>query len=241
MGESVSILSAFIAGVISFLSPCVLPLIPAYISFITGYDLEQLTTQTDRRSKLKIIYLAIGFVVGFSMVFILLGASATFIGRWLTASMAWISKLAGLLIIVFGIHLTGIFRIPFLMQEQRYQQHNRSVGMISAFLMGAAFAFGWSPCIGPLLAGILALASTKESVHQGILLLSVYSLGLGIPFILTAALMSAFVRWLQRFKKYLIWVERLAGVLLIVLGLLLMFGQLMHLTSWFGFMMKFSI
>lgn len=241
MTDSISFLSAFLAGVVSFLSPCVLPLVPAYISFITGYDLEQLSRVQDRKMQSRTIGLAVGFVLGFSLIFVLLGASATLIGQWLSRSMSWITKLAGVLIMLLGIHMTGLVRIPLLMREQRYHPLKSKAGLVSAFLVGAAFAFGWSPCVGPLLAGILALAGTKETVGQGMLLLTVYSLGLGIPFILTAALINPFLNWLKGFKRYLPWVERAAGVLLIALGVLLVTGKLMQLSNWFGFASTFAL
>ncbi len=241
MNDSISLLSAFLAGVVSFLSPCVLPLVPAYISFITGYDLEQLSHGQDRKMQSRTISLAVSFVLGFSLIFVLLGASATLVGQWLSQSMTWITKVAGVMIIVLGIHMTGLVRIPLLMREQRYRPLNAKAGLVSAFLVGAAFAFGWSPCVGPLLAGILALASTKDSVGQGVLLLTVYSLGLGIPFILTAALINPFLNWLKGFKRFLPWVERGAGALLIVLGILLVTGKLMQLSNWFGFASKFAL
>lgn len=234
MNASVSFSSAFIAGLISFLSPCVLPLIPAYLSYLTGLGVEQMK-QYNGRPPLRLTLLpALSFVLGFSTIFILLGATATFLGRWLTAHLALWEKIAGVFLIVLGLHLTGILRLNFLMMEKRLQVHQQRLNLLSAYLVGMAFGFGWTPCIGPLLAGILVLAGTQQTVGQGILLLAVYSAGVGLPFLAAAALMGPFLQWLGRFKHYLQWIEIGAGVLLLVLGLLMLTGGLSRLSGWFG-------
>jgi cytochrome c-type biogenesis protein len=178
--------------------------------------------------------MALVFVLGFSTIFVLLGASATFAGHWLLQHAQWLARLAGIMLIILGMHLTGIIQIPFLLLEKRFQMRNRKMSMFSAFLVGAAFAFGWSPCVGPLLAGILALAGSQNTVWQGMLLLALYSAGLGVPFLLAAAAIERFIYLLRRFRSYLRWIEIAAGVLLILLGITMLLGKMLMVAGWFS-------
>lgn len=238
---SISYVGAFLAGFLSFISPCVLPLIPGYLSFISGLSVEQLYDRNRRRENFtRVGVAALIFVLGFSTVFIVLGASATFIGGWLRHNLALFNKIAAVILVLFGLHLMGIFRIRTLNYEKRFHSGSRRFGMFSPFLIGLAFAFGWTPCIGPILGGILAIAANENSVGQGIVLLSCYSAGLGIPFILFALLFNYFIGFFSFFKKYFRQVEIISGLLLIGVGLLIFFDKLKllsaYLMDWFPFL-----
>ena len=229
MNESVGMFVALLAGVLSFLSPCVLPLVPSYLTFVTGMSLEDLQQGVDRRATLVHSLL---FVAGFSIIFITLGASASFLGVFLRYYEVWIARIGGALIIVLGLHLTGIFRIAPLMRERRVQIKDKPAGYIGTIGVGAAFGAGWTPCIGPVLGAILTLAGTEESVRSGIVLLSVYSLGLAIPFLISALALDLFLNTFSRFRRLLPLVEKASGVLLIILGLLLATGSFTILSSY---------
>ncbi|OGR83530.1 MAG: hypothetical protein A2636_02505 [Elusimicrobia bacterium RIFCSPHIGHO2_01_FULL_64_10] len=241
--DQVTVWAAFAAGIFSFLSPCVLPLVPGYVSFMSGMSLEELSKGLDR----KAVYRRAGggsifFVLGFSAVFTALGGSASAIGRVLASHMAILSKIAGAVIMAFGLHLTGLLPIKWLYYEKRLDAGRIPPGWGGSFLMGMAFAFGWTPCIGPILAGILALAAGQETVAQGMFLLLIYSLGLGIPFILTGFGTAAFMEFFQRYKRYIRWGEILAGCLLILVGGLIFSNRLTLLIGYAPkWLFKFSI
>ena len=223
---------AFLAGLASFLSPCVLPLVPGYISFISGLSLEELSkgeksSDVMRRAGLGSIF----FVLGFSVLFTALGATASSVGQLLSEHLRLISKLAGALIIVFGLHTSGLMPIKWLYYEKRVSAAGVPPSLAGAFLMGLAFACGWTPCIGPILAAILALAATEKTVLRGVILLMVYSAGLGIPFILTGFGVNAFLGFFARYKRYIRIGELAAGGLLVVIGLLVLSDRLTLLNS----------
>ncbi len=231
--ENITMIAAFVAGILSFLSPCVLPLIPGYISFISGASMQQLTTGEEiRKVRSKVLLSSLFFVLGFSVVFIALGASATAVGKLLLQYIRPLSIAAGIVIILIGIHLTGIIKIPALYREKRIQVTSKPIGFFGAFIIGLAFAFGWTPCIGPILAGILAVAGSQETVSQGIVLLAVYSLGLGIPFMLTALSITVFFKAFDKIKKYFKIIEWISGALLIVIGVLMITGGLTLIAGW---------
>jgi cytochrome c-type biogenesis protein len=237
---------AFGAGLISFLSPCVLPLIPGYISFISGVSIKEMTdgsvgTGLLNSQKYSIVLNSVFFIIGFSVVFILLGATATWIGTLLSSKISFLTKAAGLVIIVFGVFKMGLFRPLFIFKDIRFNIESKKVGFIWALLLGAAFAFGWTPCIGPILTGILAFASTLEHVNQGVLLLAVYSLGLGIPFLLTALGVNKFFRFFNRIKRHLGLLEKIAGGIMVILGLLIFFNKLIIIPGYLPFLNKFSL
>lgn len=220
--EQISIGIAFIAGILSFLSPCVLPLIPGYISFLSGLSLEELRGGAERGKVIRKAGLtSIFFVIGFSVVFISLGASASFIGRLLSTHAKFFTKIAGLAIVILGLHLTGILNVSRLNVEKRLRVKRFSPGVPGAFLIGLAFAFGWTPCIGPILAGILTLAATQGTVLKGMFLLAVYSVGLGIPFIITGFSIGIFMRFFERYRRLVRFGEIFAGLLLIAIGVLI--------------------
>lgn len=225
--DNIGVLMAFAAGIVSFLSPCVLPLVPGYVSFMSGLSLEELSKGAERRDVMIRAGLgSVFFVLGFSLVFTLMGASASAVGRFLSQYMQVISKVAGVLIILFGLHTIGILPVKWLFYEKRFSFQKVRPGWIGSFVMGLAFAFGWTPCIGPILAGILALAATQETVAQGTFLLAVYSMGLGIPFILTGFGTQIFLQFFNRYKRFIRWGEVFAGVLLIFVGGLIFTNKL---------------
>ena len=227
MNENVTLIAAFAAGFLSFVSPCVLPLIPGYISFVSGVSVEEMKADAaPATSRLQVFLTSLAFVIGFSLVFIALGASATAIGKFMFAKLPLLSKIAGVILIIFGLHTMGVFRLAFLETEKRVHSQRKPAGPLGAMLVGVAFAFGWTPCIGPILGGILAIAGSKNSVGEGILLLAVYSLGLGIPFLLTSLAINQFFGAAKKIRRYYHGIELASGVLLIAIGVLIITGQL---------------
>lgn len=224
---ALGIIVAFMAGLLSFLSPCVLPLVPSYIGFLTGMTLGE----TSDRRRAALIH-ALLFVAGFSLVFMLLGASATALGRALNYYQIWLQRIGGALIILFGLLCLGVFKAGLLTRERRLHLERKPVGYLGSALVGMAFAAGWTPCIGPVLGGILGLAATSSDVSRGMLLLGVYSAGLAVPFLIAAVALESFLDWFQRFRRFLPWVMRISGLLLIVVGLLLVTGEFTRLASW---------
>jgi cytochrome c-type biogenesis protein len=231
MEQNVTLLAAFAAGFLSFVSPCVLPLIPGYISFVSGVSLDEMRADTTpATSRLQVFMTSLAFVIGFSLVFVALGASATAVGKFLFARLPLFSKIAGAVLIVFGLHTMGVFRLAFLETEKRVHSQRKPAGPLGAVLVGVAFAFGWTPCIGPILGGILAIAGSKNSVTEGVTLLAVYSLGLGIPFLLTSLAINQFFGAAKRVRRYYHAIELASGALLIVIGVLIISGQLTIIT-----------
>jgi len=233
---------AFIAGLVSFLSPCVLTLVPGYISIVSGSSLDQLKARDKDASLLRTVLLSsVMFIIGFSVTFILLGASATWIGEVLVSRRELLDKIAGLILIVFGIHVLGIVKINALYKDKRFHNVDKPRGVFGAFVLGLAFAFGWTPCLGPILAGILTIASTKQTVTEGMLLLGVYSAGLGIPFLMTSLALNQFLSFYGRFKKHFHAVEVASGALVIAVGVLMITGSLTRLASWLSFLNRFAL
>ena len=227
MNTDVSLIAAFAAGFLSFVSPCVLPLIPGYISFVSGVSVEEMRADAaPATSRVQVFFTSLAFVLGFSLVFIALGASATAIGKFLFTKLPLLSKIAGVILIIFGLHTMGVFRLAFLETEKRVHSQRKPAGPLGAMLVGVAFAFGWTPCIGPILGGILAIAGSRNSVNEGITLLAVYSLGLGIPFLLTSLAINQFFGAAKKIRRYYHAIELTSGALLVVIGLLIMTGQL---------------
>jgi cytochrome c-type biogenesis protein len=233
MDESVGILAALTAGLISFVSPCVLPVVPAYLSFVSGMSIEEMKgSGATGASRLRLFLNCLAFVAGFSTVFIMLGASATVVGGFLNENAKILSKVAGVIIVIFGLHTMGVFKIPFLNYEKRFHQNQKSAGLLGSFLVGLAFAFGWTPCIGPILGAILGVAAEAETVGKGILLLAVYSLGLGIPFLLAGLFVESFFRVSSGVKKQFALIEKISGVFMIVVGLMIFFDLFTMLSTW---------
>ena len=229
MSDSVGIAVAFVAGVLSFLSPCVLPLVPSYLSFVTGMSLEDLQQGFDRR---RVLVHSGLFVAGFTLIFVLLGASASFLGGFLRYNSDWIARIGGAIIVVFGLHLMGVLRLAPLMREKRMHLSDKPVGYLGTLLVGVAFGAGWTPCIGPVLGAILTMAASQEHLLQGVWLLFVYSMGLAIPFVLSALALERFLAAFSRFRRLLPAVQVASGALLVVLGLLLVTGSFVLLAAW---------
>lgn len=218
---------SFTAGVLSFLSPCVLPLIPSYVSFITGLSLEDV-----QRSRRIALVNSLLFIAGFTVVFLALGATATVVGQLLFRQREWVSRIGGVLVIVFGLYLVGAFNFGFLARDRRVHVANKPLGYLGTFLVGMAFAAGWTPCIGPILGGVLTFTASSADLNRGLLLLSAYSLGLAVPFLLAALMIERFMATLQRYRSALAWTSRVSGVLLIIVGLLMVTGSMTVMNSW---------
>jgi cytochrome c-type biogenesis protein len=229
MTESVGIVIALTAGIFSFLSPCVLPLVPSYLSFVTGMSLEDLQEGADRGRTLTYALL---FVAGFSLIFVLLGATAGFLGQFLRVYEDWIVRIGGVVILVLGLHMAGVLRITPLLREVRFQVSDRPAGYLGAVGVGMAFGAGWTPCIGPQLGAIYTFAATRETMWAGVGLLGVYSLGLAVPFLITAVAVDRFLLFFKRFRRFIPVVEKASGFLLVLLGLLLVTGAFTALTTW---------
>jgi cytochrome c-type biogenesis protein len=233
-------IAAFVAGLVSFLSPCVLPLVPGYVSLISGAGVEELKSQ-DSRLLRKTMLNSVSFILGFSVVFITLGAISTEVGQLLARYKSTLAQVAGVVIVLFGLHLTGILRINALYADKRL--HNVKGGSTAggAFLIGFAFAFGWTPCVGPILAVILGFAATQDSVFKGIALLTVYSMGLAVPFLLTALGVERFLKFYSRFRTHMHAIEVASGALLIALGILLVMGRFTIISNYLSFLNRFAL
>ena len=234
MGLEISYLGALLAGLISFLSPCVLPLVPPYLCFLAGTTLDQLTDgdTIEPGISARVFVSAIMFVLGFTTVFVALGAAASWIGQVVLEYQRELSIAAGIVIIIMGLHFLGLFRIAFMNREARFHHNARPAGPFGAFAIGLAFAFGWTPCIGPVLGTILAVAASEDQVGYGASLLAVYSLGIGVPFLLAALAVGPFLRFMQKFKRYMGMVEKAMGGLLVVTGILFLTGAFTNFAYW---------
>ena len=226
-GDSVGVAVAFLAGVLSFLSPCVLPLVPSYVSFITGLSLDQL----EQRRWTAVIH-ALLFILGFTLIFVTLGATATGLGRLLNYHQRWLELAGGTLIVAFGVYLLGGFHWMPLERERRIHIEHKPLGYLGSVLVGLAFGAGWTPCIGPILGSILLYTSTRASLGQGLVLLLAYSLGLALPFLLAAFAVERFVEWFRRYRRLIPLVTRLTGALLLAVGLLVATGYFSLLAGW---------
>jgi len=232
MHSQVTYAGAFIAGLLSFLSPCVLPLIPSYITYITGLSFAELQAEQPAELVRRKTFLhSICFILGFTTIFVLLGASATYIGSFLQSHMTIIRKIGGVLIFLFGIHVTGMVPISLLLGEKRVSIRHKPAGYAGSFLVGLVFAAGWTPCIGPILASILMVAATEESITQGIILLLLYSLGLGIPFLLSSLALHQFLVIFNRYKRFIRIFEVLTGIFLMLVGVLIFTNWLSRLSG----------
>lgn len=233
-------IAAFLAGLVSFLSPCVLPLVPGYVSLISGVGAEQIKSQESRLLR-KIMLNSISFILGFSVVFVTLGAISTEVGQLLARYKSTLAQVAGVVIILFGLHLTGIFRINALYADKRLHNVKGGSTVGGAFLIGFAFAFGWTPCVGPILAVILGFAAAQDSVLKGTALLTIYSLGLAVPFLLTSLGLERFLKFYSRFRSHMHAVEVASGALLIVLGVLLVMNRFTIISNYLSFLNRFAL
>ena len=237
MVENPTFLAAFAAGVLSFISPCVLPLIPGYLSYISGLTLDEMQGTgegaiTLGAARRRVLVASIFFILGFSFVFICFGAAASVLGQYMLERQRLLAKIAAVIVIVFGLHTMGVLRIGWLYSEKRVQVEKKPTSLFGAFFVGLAFAFGWTPCIGPILAGILAIAGTQETIGQGVRLLAVYSAGLGLPFLLTALAINKFFSVFKRIRKHYHLIEIVSGLLLVVIGLLIFTNRFTLIAKW---------
>ncbi len=243
MEENVTLLAAFGAGLLSFISPCVLPLIPGYLSYISGLSLDEMrgtgaggavavAVAPPPAARRRVIVSSLAFILGFSIVFVALGAAASAIGQFLLERLPLLNRIAGAIIIVFGLHTMGVLRIEWLYQERRVQTRRKPAGVIGTMLVGIAFAFGWTPCIGPILAGIMAVAGSQETVGEGVQLLAVYSAGLGVPFFASALAINRFFGAMTRIRRHYHTVELVSGGLLVAIGILIFTNQFAVIAQW---------
>jgi len=246
MAENVTLLAAFGAGILSFISPCVLPLIPGYLSYISGLSLDEMrgtpvaagggpavAVAVPAAVRRQVVLASLAFILGFTIVFVALGASATALGQYVMARLSILGKIAGAIVILFGLHTMGVLRIEWLYQEKRVlTSQQRPEGFLGAALVGMAFAFGWTPCLGPILAGILAVAATQDTVGQGVQLLSAYSIGLGVPFFATALAINRFFAAFARIRRHYHKIEIVSGALLVAIGVLIFTDRFTIIAQW---------
>jgi len=221
---------AFIAGLLSFASPCVLPLVPPYLAYMAGVSIDELREER-ARTRRSVLASALCFVAGFSTVFVALGATASTVGQAISAYLVWLGYVAGILIVLMGLHFLHLLRIPLLDRTARIDSAKHA-GLFGAYVIGLAFGFGWSPCVGPVLAAILLIAGTQESASEGARLLFVYSLGIGIPFVIAAVFADSFMRWSARFRSHMGVIEKVIGVLLVIAGVLIFTGEMPAVANW---------
>ncbi|WP_455480264.1 cytochrome c biogenesis CcdA family protein [Bartonella sp. B12(2025)] len=235
MVMELSTVSVFFAGALSFLSPCVLPLVPPYLCYMAGIGIDDFRSEEhEERLSIRLALLSsvLAFVLGFTTVFVALGASASTVGKFISYYRDWFAIAAGVIIIIFGLNFLGLFKIAFLFRDVRFQTHKTPSGPLGAYIIGLAFAFGWTPCIGPILGPVITLAGTKETVGEGAFLLGIYALGLGVPFILAALFSSSFMKFFGAFRKHLGKVEKAIGILLVITGILFLTGSMQNFSFW---------
>jgi cytochrome c-type biogenesis protein len=240
VNADVSLIAAFVAGILSFISPCVLPLVPGYLSFISGVSLDSMraapagavVAAAPPAASRQVFFSSLAFVFGFSVIFISLGAAASTIGAALMERLTLMGKIAGVLLIIFGLHTMGLLKIGWLYKEKRFQTASKPAGLAGAFVVGLAFAFGWTPCIGPILGTILALAADEGTLQRGIVLLSVYSLGLGVPFLLTSLMVNQFFTAFAKIRRHYRLIEVTAGVLMVTVGVLIFTNRFTIITQY---------
>lgn len=230
--ENISILVAISAGLLSFFTPCVLPLIPSYMAFISGVSIEELTLHENlKQVRKKVILNSLMFILGFSLIFISLGASATFIAQFLSQNIRWLEIIGGVIIIIMGLHFTGVFRLRFLDRERAIHLKKKPIGYLGTLFVGVAFGAGWTPCVGPILGTILTMAATTQNVLEGILLLVFYSLGLGLPFFLSGLILHKFFEYFKVIRKYFKVITIIGGIFLISVGIMLLTGYFTIISS----------
>jgi len=231
--ENVSILVALSAGFISFLSPCILPLIPSYLAFITGVSLEEMAQQQNlKQVRKKVIVNSLFFILGFSLIFIILGASATFVGKFLSRNIRWFEIIGGSVVILLGLHFAGVFKLRFLEREKKIHMNRKPLGYLGTIVVGLAFGAGWTPCVGPILGAILTMAATTQNVLKGIVLLVFYSVGLGAPFFLAGLLLHKFFEIFKVIRRYFKLITVVGGLLLIIVGVLIITGYFSSISSY---------
>lgn len=232
MGQPLGVLVAFTAGLFSFLSPCVLPLFPSYLSFVTGMSVSDLSGDLTATARRRVLLHAVAFVAGFSLIFVMLGASFSAASAFLLDYRDWIRRIGGALIVIFGLYMAGLLRIGIFSRTTQWQLREKPVGYMGSLIVGVTFAIGWTPCVGPILGSILSLASTTETVQRGVGLLVAYSAGLGAPFLLSALALGVFLKFVRRYQRFIPVVERAAGLVLVVVGVLVFTNYYLVLNAW---------
>ena len=232
MTESLGVAVAFSAGLFSFLSPCVLPLFPSYLSFITGMSVDRLAADVDSATRTRVLLHSVAFITGFTAVFVSLGASFSVAGQFLLDYRDWIRIAGGALIVIFGLYIAGVLRVGFFGQTKQFQIRTKPAGFVGTFVVGVTFAVGWTPCVGPILGSILTLASNEKTLQQGVTLLLAYSAGLGLPFLLSSVALGGFLKFFKKYRPFIPTVERVAGVLLVAVGILVVTNYYIVLNSW---------
>jgi cytochrome c-type biogenesis protein len=232
MGQSLGVLVAFSAGLFSFLSPCVLPLFPSYLSFITGMSVDRLAGDVTGGARGRVLLHSVAFIAGFSAVFVSLGASFSAAGQFLFGYRDWIRVAGGALIVVFGLYISGFLRVGIFTRTKQLQIRNKPAGFVGSFAVGLTFAIGWTPCVGPILGSILTLASSDKTVQQGIALLLAYSAGLGLPFLLSSIALGGFLKFFKKYRRFIPAVERVSGIFLVAVGVLVATNYYIVLNSW---------
>lgn len=236
---NISFMIAFSAGLLSFISPCVLPLVPSYVSYITGLSLDDLCTSQDKKRVREIaVKNSLMFIMGFSTIFMILGASTTYIGQFFLEKQTIIRQIGGVLIVFFGLYIMGLFKVLFMSRDTRFHFKNRPAGYLGSYFIGVAFGAGWTPCVGPILGSILIYASTSGSVLTGVQLLGAYSLGLGLPLLMSSIGVQSFLLYFKKTVKYMDWISRVSGAFLVVVGIMIFTNSLTQLSSflneWFS-------
>ena len=231
--SEISYFYVVLAGLLSFLSPCVLPIVPGYLCFLAGTSLDKIASGEDASKERNVFYFALSFVFGFSTVFILLGASATLLSGLIYEYLDILRVVGGIIIIIFGVHFMQIIQLPFLNRDTRYQIESYRPGIVGSYVIGLSFAFGWTPCIGPILGSVLSIAASSETVTYGIILLFLYSAGLGIPFLLAAYAINGFMKFLSKIRNYIRVIEIFTGVLLVIFGILILTNRIQELAFFF--------
>jgi cytochrome c-type biogenesis protein len=232
MDVDVGLLTSFGAGIISFLSPCILPLVPPYLCFLAGSSLDELTVNPSLAKTSRVARRALAFVVGFSSIFIALGASASTLGQLVSDHLTLLSCIAGIIIFLLGLHMVGALRLLFLMRQAHFHPVRRPASILGAFVVGLAFGFGWTPCVGPVLTSILLLAGTEDTVARGAALLAAYAAGIGVPFLAAALFTGPFLKWMARFRRHLRTIEQVMGIFLIITGVLIFSGTMPVIGGW---------
>lgn len=230
--KDISMVLAFSAGLLSFLSPCVLPLVPAYVSYLTGAAIKGLNRG---KAKLYTLYKAIGFTLGFSIIFIIMGLSITTLGKYFDMYREYIRIIGGTLVIIFGLHISGLIKIKYLYYEKRFTEPSKLGSGASSILLGMAFAAGWTPCIGPILGSILLYAGSMSTVYKGVMLLAAYSIGLAVPFILTALAIESFSKYFKKISRHMALISAISGILVVIIGLIILTNKFLRFSSYFNF------
>lgn len=233
--ENVTVLVALSAGLITFLSPCILPVFPSYLAYITGISIDELSHEKNlKRARKSIIINSLLFILGFSIIFVLLGASATFIGKFLSKNIRLFEIFGGTIVIILGLYFAGVFRLKILDHEKRIHLQEKPIGFIGTVLVGMAFGAGWTPCVGPMLGAILAVAASTQDIFKGIVILISYSIGLGIPFFISGLIVHKFFEHFKKIKKYFKIISTVGGIILVIIGILLIMGYFSSIVMYFG-------